>query len=88
MTPFFWDSEEVYHFDRYNLALKPEFIQKAISTPVCIIEHPDIAGMFREEMTYQEALEVFLQFFEGKPEDIARIRAAFHRFIPAEWKER
>jgi hypothetical protein len=44
--------------------------------------------MFREEMTYQEALEVFLQFFEGKPEDIVRIRAAFHRFIPAEWKER
>lgn len=29
---FYWDSEEIYHFDKYNIGLNQEFILKALNT--------------------------------------------------------
>ena len=28
---YYWDSEEVYHFEIYNIALNPDFVQKVLS---------------------------------------------------------
>jgi hypothetical protein len=29
---YFWDSEEIYHFEKYNMALNGDFIHKVLST--------------------------------------------------------
>lgn len=28
---YFWDSEEIYHFEKYNIPLEKEFLQKVLS---------------------------------------------------------
>ena len=29
---YYWDSEEIYHFEKYNIALNSDFVQKALRT--------------------------------------------------------
>ena len=29
---YYWDSEEIYHFEKYNLELNPDFVEKALKT--------------------------------------------------------
>ena len=29
---YYWDSEEIYHFDKYNMELNADFVSKALSS--------------------------------------------------------